>query len=92
MRRVWYLGLLLSALVAFAFSGCDNEKVENTWDRAKKVHKVVKGIGKAVIETGVISAETAEALQDANSKIEGVGGAARKSWLDITESKKKDAK
>ena len=76
----------------FMLSGCDaedQEKVENSWNKAEAAHTIAEAIGKTAIEAGVVDEETALKLKAANSAVKTVGGAVKETYTVVKESEKK---
>ncbi len=69
--------VMFAALMAACFfSGCNNERVESSWGKAKKAHAIVKAAGGAAIKHDVVSDETAVKLKSLNSTVETGGSLA----------------
>ncbi len=90
MRKLLML-MVVAGFMAICFTGCDNEKVEDSWEKAKVVHSVAKTIGKAAIENGVVGENTAQKLKDANTIVESAGGSAEDIYEVVNSEKKQDA-
>ncbi len=89
MRKLLML-MVVAGFMAICFAGCDNEKVEDSWEKAKVVHSVAKTIGKAAIDNGVVGEDTAQKLKDANTIVESAGGGIEYIYEGVHTEKKQD--
>lgn len=89
MRKLLML-MVVAGCMTTCFTGCDNEKVESSWEKAKIVHSVAKTVGKAAIENGVVGEDTAQKLKNANTIVESAGGSAEDIYEVVNSEKKQD--
>lgn len=84
-----FLTVLFAVFItALMLSGCDNEKVEESWEKAKTAHTIIKAAGAAVIDSGVVSNETADKLKTADNALVKAGSTVEKIYENIQEKKR----
>ena len=79
-------------MAACFFTGCDNTKVESSWEKAKTAHAITKAAGVAAIERGVVSDKTAEKLKTLNSTVETGGSMAESVYKRVKPPEQEEAR